>query len=160
MTIDEFIKRPNRTLLAAATFWPFAYLFLLFTSVVVLVSSLPDKGPSAPASDAFVVLFIGVFAVHLLTMLSSLVLSVYYIIHIIKRPDVKEEIKALWAILFFFFGMFANTVYWFMYIRNEPVMAAVTPGQLYEANTADWVRPGETPRPGEHVPPGEMPDWR
>jgi hypothetical protein len=160
MSIDEFIKRPNKTLLAAATFWPLAYIFLLVAGALGLAFLLRDGEPSPAVSDALSVLFIGVVAVHMLTILGSLVLSVYYLIHIIKRPGVKDEIKALWAILFFFFGMFANPFYWYMYIRKEPAMAAITPEQLDAANTADWVRPDEPGRQGEYAPPGEMPDWR
>lgn len=158
MSIDEFIKYPSKKLLAAATFWPLVYIFLLLGFGILFL--LNRTSPPSDLDDLWSLGFVPFVIMHLLTILGSLGLSVYYLIHAINRADMREEVKALWAILFFLFGILANPVYWFMYIRKEPAMAAAASEQLYAANTADWVRPEEPRRQGQYVPPGDMPDWK
>jgi hypothetical protein len=154
------MKRSNKILLGAATFWPPLYIFL-FLAFVIAIMVLSNGGPPGGPEDMLAgILFVVVFALHMLTIFGSLGLTVYYLIHAIKRKDLKDEMKAVWAVLFFFFGMFTQPVYWYLYIWKEPEPAAPTPEQLYAANTADWVRPEETRRQGEYAPPNEPPDWR
>lgn len=154
------MKRSNKVLLGGATFWPILYIFVLAGFIIAFKVLLRDDEPSIAVGDAMSALAILLFAVAILTVLLSLGLSVYYLVHAIKREDMKRDMKIGWAILFLFFGIFAQPVYWYMHIWKEPEFATHTPEQLYAANTADWVRPEETRRQGEYVPPNEPPDWR
>jgi hypothetical protein len=153
------MKRSNKILLGIATFWPPVYIFV-FIAFIFVIMALAAGGPGDQGNIFVGIGFFVIFALHMLTIFGSLGLTVYYLIHAIKREDLKSEMKAVWAVLFFFFGMFAEPVYWYLYIWKEPELAAPTPEQLYAANTADWVRPEETRRQGEYAPPGDMPDWR
>lgn len=113
------MKRPNKTLLGAATFGPLLYIFLLAGLMLALKVLMGDKEPSLEVSDALGVLSLLLFAVLILTILLSLGLTVGYLIHAIRREDLKPKIKASWAGLLLLFGIFAQPFYWYLYIRNE-----------------------------------------
>ncbi|AVP96833.1 hypothetical protein C7S18_06295 [Ahniella affigens] len=56
------------------------------------------------------------FVAHLLVMVWSLGLLVFYIVHLFRSRATPDSYKALWAILFFFGGPCAMLVYWFLCI--------------------------------------------
>ena len=49
----------------------------------------------------------------------TLGLTAFYLVHASKREYLKEQMLA-WAVLFLFFGMLTQPVYWYLHIWREP----------------------------------------
>jgi len=152
----ELSKR-LKVLLGIATMWPPMYILLFLIGMVgfVLLTSGGGNGPG-PADPFIGAGFLLFFVVHMLTILLSLGLTVFYIVHAIKNDGLKNDMKAMWAVLFFFVGMFAQPVYWYMQIWKEP---SATVSQLQPPPAFSWSNSTET-RQEQYVPPNEPPDWR
>ena len=54
--------------------------------------------------------------IHLLTIALTLGLLVVYIIDVFKNKKVKNDIKALWAIILILGNVIAMPIYWYLYI--------------------------------------------
>ena len=122
------ITKPLALILAVFTVWPFLYMFLfvgfMFTSVFWMA---PGRNGPMPA------MFMIIFAFHLLTMLEVLALIVFYIVHLFKTPAVRQDMKALWAVVLFLGNMLAMPVYWYLYIWKP--LQATPPEQVQEVQT-------------------------
>lgn len=152
------MKRSTKIALGVATVYPIVYIFL-FMAVIFSLVLLSSGGPPPAGFEQFAgPVFILIFALHMLTIFLALGLTVFYLVHVIKDANAKPEIKAVWAVLFFFAGMFAQPVYWYLYIWKDGASGA-PPGQLPPPDASAWATPGET-RTGEYAPPAGPPDWR
>jgi hypothetical protein len=117
------MNKPTKLLLGIATIWPLAYAIFLFVSLFFHFTSMIF---GIPKRNVFLELFDTMFIVHLGTMLWIMVLTVFYIVHVIKNPVLKNEMKAIWAAVVFMGSVFAMPVYWYLYVwrdRKEPFAA-------------------------------------
>ncbi len=89
------------------TLLPFAYMFFFFAVMAIAVS-----GAGSPNQGSFTFLFIMHFAVTILTW--SLI--GFYIYCLFKTDHVKQEQKALWAVVLFLGNILAMPVFWYLYI--------------------------------------------
>lgn len=113
------MKTPTKLLLAAATLYPLAYMFAFVAVWLFLLASavgghFPElfaKHPHGPPPW-----FLGLFAVHLLTMFWVLGLLIFYIQDVFKNPRLDEQKRVLWALVLFMGNMVAMPVYWYVYI--------------------------------------------
>jgi hypothetical protein len=105
------MTKPRALLLAVFTVWPFIYMFLfigfVFTSMFWIGPGRHNQAPD---------MFMAVMALHLLTMLEMFALLVIYMVHLFKTPAVRQDMKALWAVVLFLGNMLAMPVYWYLYI--------------------------------------------
>lgn len=149
----------TKLILGIATIWPAIYIFLFIAFIIGLVAfSTGSPDGSRDADPIFAIVIVAVFALHIFTIILSMGLTVFYIVHVIKNEVIKNDMKAVWAVLFFFLGIFAEPVYWYLRIWKEPV--SETPiGQLPSQPASDWFRP-EDARQWADNPPTEPPDWR
>ncbi len=159
------MKKSTKVLLGIATIWPVLYMFL-FMAAMLLVFAFnagpPGSAPRLPGSPLLPVGFVGLIVVHLMTILGTLALTVFYIIRVFKTERLDQNLKIMWMLLLFFAGMFAQPVFWYLYIWRETVgpssqnRAQLTPGlQSY------WSRKREArEREAAYVPPTQPPDWR
>lgn len=151
------MSKTLRLLLGLVTVWPFAYLILFFLtifSLIFFVGAEPGTGP--PPAIALI------FPLHILTMLFSMALIVFYIVNVFKNDRVEKDKKVLWAVVLFMGSAIAMPIYWYLYIWKEAQPAvALTPGQLGSVDTAAWTNEARAERPAaEYVPPAEPPNWR
>jgi hypothetical protein len=113
------MRKSNKIWLGIATFWPVVYVFLFIVLVVVFTVT----GPGSKASADFVGWLgpgmVVLFLVHMLTILGTLALTVFYIVRVMNAEQLDQNLKIVWIILLFFFGMLAQPVFWYLYIWRE-----------------------------------------
>ena len=153
------MKRSNKILLGIATCWPIVYIVLFMVVVFSVILLGQGGGPPSGSEPLFGIGIALVMVLHLITIFGGLGLTVYYIIHAIKNEALDNNLKIMWVVLFFFFGIFSEPIYWYTQIWNEQP-AGMSPGQLGAPDTSNWVRPEQQTREHEYVPPSEPPDWR
>lgn len=151
------LSKTQKTLLGIASGWPIVYivLFIAFIFGMIALSAGEPSGGSEldPIfGGGFVVLMI----VHMLTIFMSLGLTVFYIVHAIMTTRLDSNMRIIWIVLFFFGGMIAEPVYWYLQIWKEPEPYI---GQLTPPPVTSWAGQ-EGKRQGSYVPPNEPPDWR
>ncbi len=82
-----------------------------------------ESGRAVPM--LFPIGFIGLFVVHLFTILLIMALMAFYIVQVVRTDRLDQSMKILWTVLICMVGMGAMPVYWYLYIWREP--AAATP---------------------------------
>jgi hypothetical protein len=165
------MKKSRKVLLGIATIWPVIYMCLFVASIfsLILLSGLNDGGPpiggpQAPGSMLFPLGFIGFFAVHMVTILGTLALTVFYIIRVIKTERLNQNMKIMWMLLLFFVGMVAQPVFWYLYIWRDPPELTTQENQprvVAAGPQPAWTSQAAPPaREAAYVPPQQPPDWR
>jgi hypothetical protein len=155
------LKRSTKIMLAVGTFWPVVYIFVFMAFVLgmVVFSGGGPGGGDPNLEPVFGIAFIIIFVLHMFTIFLSLGLTVFYLVHVIKNEALKSEMKAVWAVLFFFMGIFAQPVYWYLNIWRESPVTEGSTAYLHPPEAASWISQ-DLNRPGAYVPPNEPPDWR
>jgi len=119
------LGKPAKILVLLLTLLPLIYIVLFVASFTVAFNS--------PAKNDPIFRHFGLFmAVHMGMMLLMFALLAFYVVFLFKSRAVKNDMKALWAVVLFFGGPIAMTVFWFLYVwRSEetPVAAAVGAAQ-------------------------------
>lgn len=152
------MKRSTKILLGLATIWMPIYMVLFMLFIFGMMAfSIGQPDPSLGPVFGVGILF--VFVLHFLTIMLSLGMTVFYIIHAIKNESLESNMKAMWAVLFFIGGIIAEPIYWYLYIWKAPEDGGAT-GLLGGANTSTWDFESRGTRQGEYQPPSEPPDWR
>jgi hypothetical protein len=151
------MTKTGKTLLGAATLWPLLYMILFFL-VVVGTMLFSVGGGRDPIQGIFPIFIL----VHLLTMLITLALSIFYIVNVFRNDRIQNDKKALWAIVIFMGNAIAMPIYWYLYFwKAEPAPSMFAPGQLNGVNTASWASEAGARNPQqEYVPPAQPPNWR
>lgn len=155
------MTRSMKILLGAASIWPIVYMFIFFIFVFGLMF-MSNAGPVDPGgfAPAFGFGIVALFVVHFLTIFLTLGLTVFYIIHAIKNEAINSDMKAVWAVLFFFGGMIAEPIYWYLHIWKDTETVASRPG-LAEGDASAWTSSwAGDQREKTYAPPSEPPDWR
>ena len=158
------MKKSTKIWLGIATIWPIVYLFLFFVvifSVIIFTAANPgppDPGGTPPGSLLFPVGFMGFFVIHMLTIVGSLGLTVFYIIRVFKTERLDQNMKIMWMLLLFFMGMIAQPVFWYLYIWREAPGSSNDP-QLVGSGSQRPTAAVGSPREAEYFPP-RQPDWR
>ena len=163
------MKKSTKIWLGIATIWPVVYILLFFVVVfsVVIVGAL-NPGPHAPvdnspASIFFPVGFMAIFVLHILTIMGSLALTVFYIIRVFKTEQLDQNMKIMWMLLLFFMGMMAQPVFWYLYIwRDAPDLSPnlSKEQQMVGPGCQQPLTATNSPREAEYFPPRQPPDWR
>jgi hypothetical protein len=148
------MKKRIRLLLGVASLWLPVYL-LLFMGVAFY--SMFTRGAEPPAIWAVII------PLHLLTMLLTIGLMIFYIVNVFRNDRVTKDMKVLWAVVLFMGAMIAMPVYWYLYIWRDVAYPPPLhpPGTLGPGTTSieDSSKLG-TIRTNEYVPPLQPPDWR
>ena len=159
------MKKSKKIWLGIATIWPVVYILLFFVVVFsfVIVGALNPglHAPvdNSPASIFFPVGFMAIFVLHMLTIMGSLALTVFYIIRVFKTEQLDQNMKIMWMLLLFFMGMLAQPVFWYLYIwrdapsgsKEQKMVGPGVPHPLTATNSS---------REAEYFPPRQPPDWR
>lgn len=104
----------TKILLIVLTVLPLIYMALFFATLAYSVISQSE--------DAGIFRNFGVFmAIHLAVMVLMFALLAFYIVVLFKTPAVRNDMKALWAVVLFFGGPVAMPIFWYLYIwRDAP----------------------------------------
>jgi hypothetical protein len=158
------MKRSTKIWLGIATIWPIIYLALFFVVIfaVFIVAGL-DPGTHVPVGNPppsifFPVGFIAFFVLHMLTIMDTLGLMVFYIIRVFKTEQLDQNMKIMWMLLLFFMGMMAQPVFWYLYIWRDPPGLSKDPQMI----SPGFQHPltADSRREAEYFPPRQPPDWR
>lgn len=87
----------------------------------------------------FPVGFIGLFVVHMFTILLIIALMAFYIVQVVRTDCLDQTTRIIWVVLLCMLGMLAMPVYWYLYIWREQAVS------LAGGNVAQ--SPGETGAP-------------
>ena len=117
-------SKPLKILLGIVTALPlpgyvlsFVLPFLAFIPMAVQVEEHPH---SAGPPVWFFALFFGGFAAQMLVWLLVVALIVFYIVHLFTTDRVRQDKKALWAVVLFLGNFFAMPVYFYLYVWQDP----------------------------------------
>src|SRR5258706_15126116 len=101
-------SKPVKIALGVISVWPLIYIPLFMS---FLFSNLFFTSPNGIPSQ-----FLSIFILQTLTVLSNIILLIFYIIDIFNNEHLKGEKKTLWTIVLFFGGMIAMPIYWYLYV--------------------------------------------
>lgn len=80
-----------------------------------------DENSSEPDAPIFVPIGFGVLMIaHMATMFLIMGLMPFYIILAVKNERLDQTMRIVWVVLACTVGMFANIVYWYLYIWRRP----------------------------------------
>lgn len=142
-----------KLLLGAVTIW-LPFYFLLFLGFAVFSAFLRSDEP--PAIWAVII------PLHILTMLITIGLLIFYMVNLFRNDRIKKDAKVLWAVVLFMGGMIAMPVYWYLYVwRDTSNMSSPGwPGTLGPASASFQDTSTLKTPTTEYVPPSQPPDWR
>lgn len=94
--------------------WPIVYMvffmFSIFAMMFLSISHPPAQNSGPP------LLFLIIFPLHFLTIIEIFVLLAIYMIFLFKTDYVKQDQKALWAVVLFMGNTLAMPVFWYIYV--------------------------------------------
>ena len=79
-----------------------------------------SRPAGAPLSTFIPLGFAGLMIAHMATMLLIMALMPAYIILAVKNVRLDQTMQIIWVVLFCTVGMFANPVYWYLYVWRKP----------------------------------------
>lgn len=131
------MKYSTKVLLGIMTFWPLIWIVLFVLGILGLVLSGGGGGPAPIPEAAFLIFFI----LHAVTILISLGLTAFYIIHAVKDESLKSDMKIMWALANVFGGMLIHPIYWYLRIWREQPEAAIPIAVPRAPLPASWMDP-------------------
>lgn len=136
------MTRGKAIVIGLASLWPILYLFVfLFHFVRTILSTATGSG-GPPFGGHFAVFF----GLHVLTMLLSFGLMIYFIVHLFRNASIPPDKKPLWAIVLFMGGMAAMPIYWFLHLWR-PLDGSPTTGATSAEKAIDPSLSGEGDEP-------------
>jgi hypothetical protein len=155
------LSRNRKILLGVASVWPAIYIFLFIAFIFVMIALSGLDGGRRDFGPGLGPMFGGVFVilmvVHVVTIFGSLALTVFYVIHAVKNPRLDSNMRIVWILLFFFGGMIAEPIYWYLQIWRSG-SAEVDSHLLHGEMPYQYANPDA--QSTAYVPPTEPPDWR
>jgi uncharacterized membrane protein YqjE len=92
------------------------------------VEVIEENTSKATPEPLFVPLGFGMLMVfHLFTMLLMMCLMPLYIILAVKNDRLDQTMRIVWVVLACTVGMFADIVYWYLYIWRKPAAGNLSP---------------------------------
>ncbi len=105
------MNKSQKILLGIATIFPIIYMIIFSTIIILSIFTV-----SIDIDSIFPYLFIA----HIFTIIFTIALIIFYIIHILKNSMIsyKSE-KIILSILIFFFNAIAMPIYYYIYIVKK-----------------------------------------
>lgn len=146
----------QKKLLGFATFWPVGYMFLFFGFIFMMILSGPGDGVGVFSGLAFVLFMV----LHFLTIFLILGLQIYYIVHAVKNELISQNGKIAWIVAFFFGGMIAMPIYWYISIWKTANGDITNYGSLTGGDNFESAYPNEQDYKTSEPVPREPHTWR
>jgi NADH:ubiquinone oxidoreductase subunit 6 (subunit J) len=121
------MTKGQKNILGIFTFLPAILMLIYFVAIIVLIrDALVFKDEDMPFPILGDVLWLVILA--LLMGLLSFGLMVYYIIHAINNPQIDNNEKIIWVLLFVLASVVSFPIYWYMRIfkRHEIITMSAT----------------------------------
>ena len=84
------------------------------------VAKIDENTAEPRVNSIFPVGFIGLFALHIMTMFLLFGLMPVYIILPLKNDRLDQSMRIVWVVLACTFGLLADPVYWYLYVWRRP----------------------------------------
>lgn len=155
------LSKKQKIALGIGTIWPMIWIVIFIAGIIGMMLGAgltAGSGGGDAIAPVFGIGFMALFAGHLLTMIVMLASKVFYIIHAVKNESLESNMRIVWIVLFFFGGMIAEPIYWYLEIWREKQANAFT-HQLPPSPASYWQK-DQSHNAGTYTPPGEPPDWR
>ena len=114
------LSKAQKIILGIFTLVPFALtpviLWQVLHAVLEIIQLNEHNEPDASEIFTIVISFIGPI---ILLLFTSLVLLIFYTVHALMNKNLSTVEQLVWIIIFFFFGIIAFPVYWFIAIWNN-----------------------------------------
>jgi hypothetical protein len=107
------IKKPLAIIIGLVTVWPLFYFGLFLVFFVYMALTIFQHAPHHQPDPQ---LFSYIVIPHVGTMLISIALAVFYIVHVFKNAALKDDRRVLWAVVLFMGLPFSAPVYWWLFI--------------------------------------------
>ena len=105
------IAKPMALILGLVTLLPGVYMACFFA---IFFAEFGSTG--SPESMPIFGSFETMMALHLGTMLLSVLLLIFYIVHAFKNQKLQQDKRVLWVIVLFFGSFIAGIIYWWIYV--------------------------------------------
>lgn len=145
------LSKTQKILLGIASGWPIVYI-VLFVVFIFGIVALSSDGPGGGLDTLFAGGFVILLILHLITIILTLALMIFYIVHAVKNTRLDSNMRIVWILVFFFGGMLVLPVYWYLQIWKAPDPVI---GQLSTPPVSSWVNTEDSRRASYE--PG---DWR
>src|SRR3954470_3519267 len=107
------IKKPLAIVIGLVTLWPLVYFCLFLVFFVYMALTIFQHAPHYQPDPR---IFSYIVIPHVGTMFLSIALATFYIVHVFKNAALKDERRALWAVVLFMGLPLSAPVYWWMFI--------------------------------------------
>lgn len=107
------IGKPLALAIGLLTIWPALYLCLFMVFFVFMALTIFQQTPHQQFHPGF---FPYIVIPHVGTMLLMFALAAFYIVHVFKNAALKDDRRALWAVVLFAGLPFSAPVYWWIFI--------------------------------------------
>jgi hypothetical protein len=101
--------------LGAFTLWPVLYIFLFMGFVMFSMFGMDSGAAEGPP-----LMFMVIFPLHMLTMLSVFALIAIYVVLAVKNKDLDDTMRIIWVLLLVMFNILAAPAYWWLCVWNTP----------------------------------------
>ena len=95
-----------------------------------------EEEPARPPSPVFPIGVVMLFGAHFLTIVLIMLLMPLYIILAVKNDRLDQTTRIVWVVLTCTVGMFADPVYWYLYIWRAAPVHPAAPAPLSEDKSA------------------------
>ncbi|MBF5046411.1 MULTISPECIES: hypothetical protein [Myxococcaceae] len=124
------LSRGRAVWMGLLAFLPLAFLGLFFVAFfgMALSDFARAQGHGGPQPELplfFLLVFFPLQCVFMVAWVTSIVL---YVLDLFRNPHVPDNLRPVWAILFFFMGMLTLPVYWFLYLWQPSGRPPLVPG--------------------------------
>ncbi len=131
------MTKAMKILLGAATAWPIVYMVgfsaIVFSAAMGAVMGGVNGGGSAPPTVGSMA---PMFVLHAFTMLETLGLLVFYVVHAIKNDKLDQNTRLLWAVVIFVGNVLAMPIYYFLHVWPDHSEPASNPLQRMARRSA------------------------
>jgi hypothetical protein len=107
------IRKPLAIAIGLVTVWPFVYLCLFMVFFVYMALAIFQHAPHHQPDPR---IFSYIVIPHVGTMLLSIALAAFYIVHVFKNAALKDDRRVLWVVVLFMGLPLSAPVYWSMFI--------------------------------------------
>ncbi len=122
------LSRPQKIVLGALSLWPILHFFVFFGFFVLMFAASVGTAALGPRGNALPAALAGgfalVFLLHFATLALTFGLTVFYIVYLFKTDRVRQDKKALWAVVLFLGNVIAMPVFFYLYVWPEQMPAA------------------------------------
>jgi hypothetical protein len=102
------LSRPMALLVGALSAWPFVY-FVGF--MAMMATTFTSGGPFTDPTSFDVMM-----RVHLLTMVATMGLLVFYVTHVFRSQRLPQDQRVMWLLVLFMGNMLAFPIYWYLHV--------------------------------------------